>query len=294
MGETKSDQSPTLSDVAAMDIIEACIEILRERAAPLSAFEIGQRISERGLADLEVSDPTQAVEAAIRLHLRNDAGSPLREVGNSRFLFEAPAHDLTISYYSDHASEYAAQTKDAELSHLWDVVAKRLAPGSQVLDLGCGAGRDILALRARGLRPLGLDLCYPLLRIAKSLTACPLILADLRTIPLRPRSISAVWAIASLLHVSRADIAATLTGVLDVLTPGGLFFSSMKEGQGERRDSTGRFFAYYMLTEWTSILKDCGFDIQMVRSEREERWSGNGEDLSVNWIITAAQKSSRS
>jgi SAM-dependent methyltransferase len=58
----------------------------------------------------------------------------------------------------------------------------------RVLDVACGPGRHARAIEESGARCIGLDLSMTLLRRAQSLTAAPLVRADMRRIPIRPRS----------------------------------------------------------------------------------------------------------
>jgi SAM-dependent methyltransferase len=60
--------------------------------------------------------------------------------------------------------------------------------GWRVLDVGCGAGRHARALEAAGARCFGLDLSASLLQRARQVTTAPLIRADMRALPIRPRS----------------------------------------------------------------------------------------------------------
>jgi len=60
--------------------------------------------------------------------------------------------------------------------------------GWRVLDVGCGAGRHAQALAAAGARAVGLDLSAGLLRRARQVTRGPLVRADMRRLPIRPRS----------------------------------------------------------------------------------------------------------
>ena len=58
----------------------------------------------------------------------------------------------------------------------------------RVLDVACGPGRHAPAITAAGARCFGLDLSMALLRRARTVTGIPLVRADMRRIPVRPRS----------------------------------------------------------------------------------------------------------
>ena len=98
--------------------------------------------------------------------------------------------------------------------------ADALGRGGPVADLGCGPGRDLLALRAAGLPAVGLDLSAGMLAVARA-RGVPVVRGDLRQPPLRPGSLAGLWSNAALLHVPRPDVAATLAAWHDLLRPGG-------------------------------------------------------------------------
>src|SRR5687767_5114521 len=60
--------------------------------------------------------------------------------------------------------------------------------GLRVLDIGAGAGRHARAIVAAGAKCVGLDLSAALLRRARQATTAPLVRADMRRLPFRPRS----------------------------------------------------------------------------------------------------------
>lgn len=60
--------------------------------------------------------------------------------------------------------------------------------GWRVLDVACGAGRHARAFEGAGARCVGLDLSAALLRVARDVTRAPLVRADMRALPVRPRS----------------------------------------------------------------------------------------------------------
>jgi len=98
-------------------------------------------------------------------------------------------------------------------------------PGWRVLDVGCGAGRHARALEAEGARPIGLDLSAKLLRRARRVTRAPLIRADMRALPVRPRSMDlTVNLFTSFGYFDRdEEHAAVLTEMAATVRPGGWF-----------------------------------------------------------------------
>src|SRR5215208_6114465 len=94
-------------------------------------------------------------------------------------------------------------------------------PGERVLDLGCGAGRFVAALRDAGADPVGVEIAEAALERARALVPG----ADLRllepdgSIPLEHGSVDLVWCSEVLEHV--ADGAQLLHEGRRVLRPGG-------------------------------------------------------------------------
>jgi SAM-dependent methyltransferase len=94
-------------------------------------------------------------------------------------------------------------------------------PGERVLDLGCGAGRFVAALRDAGADPVGVEIAETALERARRNAPG----ADLRLIepdgslPLEHASVDLVWCSEVLEHV--ADTGHTLLEARRVLRPGG-------------------------------------------------------------------------
>lgn len=94
-------------------------------------------------------------------------------------------------------------------------------PGERVLDLGCGAGRFVAALRAAGADPVGVEVAEAALERARRVAPG----ADLRrvepdgSLPLEHGSVDLVWCSEVLQHVP--DTAHLLLEVRRVLRPGG-------------------------------------------------------------------------
>jgi len=105
---------------------------------------------------------------------------------------------------------------------------RRLAAGvgGRVLELGCGTGRVSVPLAKSGVDLVGVDRSQPMLdRLRKRAKSLPLTRADIRDLPFRMRSFSAVLAPYGVLQslIRERDLAATLESVARVLERGGRF-----------------------------------------------------------------------
>jgi SAM-dependent methyltransferase len=94
-------------------------------------------------------------------------------------------------------------------------------PGERVLDLGCGAGRFVAALRAAGVEAVGADVAEAALeRARRNVPGGEFVLAEPDgTLPLAHRSVDLVWCSEVLEHV--VDTLHLLTEARRVLRPGG-------------------------------------------------------------------------
>ena len=96
-----------------------------------------------------------------------------------------------------------------------------MRPGERVLDLGCGAGRFVAALRDAGADPVGVEVAEAALERARKVAPG----ADLRllepdgSVPLEHGSVDLVWCSEVLEHV--ADTGHLLLEARRVLRPGG-------------------------------------------------------------------------
>jgi ubiquinone/menaquinone biosynthesis C-methylase UbiE len=140
--------------------------------------------------------------------------------------------------------------------------------GALILDLGCGAGRDMAWFESQGATVIGSDLSTGLLAQTRLRARGSLVQADMRRLPFRAGCFQGVWCCAALLHLSKGDAPRALAEVHRVLDPGGTLFLSVQEGMGEDWEHTThygkpieRFFARYRAEEMTTLLVDSGFAI---------------------------------
>jgi SAM-dependent methyltransferase len=200
---------------------------------------------------------------------------------------------ITSATYDQIATDYAARSPGAApdtLATIRQRFAALLAPGARVLDVGCGPGWEAARLRALGLRAYGLDRSRGMLAEARAWGA-PLLLGDMRALPLPDGALDGLWVCASFLHIPKRDGPAVLREFRRALRPGGALYIGVKEGAGERwiEHSAGRqrFFVFYQPDELDTLLAAHGFTVAEGWLDadslgRPERW--------INRIATAGRR----
>lgn len=167
--------------------------------------------------------------------------------------------------YEATAERYRARWHHVDaLADEREGLVARLPPGGLVLDLGCGTGRDVLALLAAGVDAIGLDR-------SPAMLATPglperVVVADMRAIPLADRSVDGWWAVASLLHLDRAGARATLAELGRISRTAAVGFVSVKRGEGEAWEpmdgGSARYVRYWQAGELDGELAGAGWTIE--------------------------------
>lgn len=191
--------------------------------------------------------------------------------------------DATHGFYEDKAEGYAAATLQLLTPRELTTFLDR-CPSGALLDLGCGAGRDLLAMRQAGRQALGLDRSEALARIARGSSGCAVVVGDLRRLPLAPSSLAGVWACGSLHHLERGDLPAVLTDLARVLAPDGLVHASIKAGRGERFAADGRRFVLHQADDLAAACERSG--LRVVSLDLAMGPSTEGETLWLNLVAS--------
>jgi SAM-dependent methyltransferase len=125
------------------------------------------------------------------------------------------------AFYESHWADAPADPEPWEWERRRALLLGEAHHGERVLDLGCGAGRFVAALREAGAEPVGVEIAGAALDRARANVPG----ADLRllepdgSLPLEHRSVDLVWCSEVLEHV--ADVSHLLVEVRRVLRPGG-------------------------------------------------------------------------
>lgn len=175
--------------------------------------------------------------------------------------------DRTISAYDRIAPLYAERNAamPEELAACATWFLAQIGPGAGILDVGCGAGRDMAWMEARGARATGVDLSAGMLAEARRKVRGPLLQMDMRRLNFPAARFGGVWCTASLLHLPRREAPDALREMRRVLVPDGILFLGIQEGAGEGWETApydvpvDRFFARYQMEEATAMVSRAGF-----------------------------------
>jgi SAM-dependent methyltransferase len=154
--------------------------------------------------------------------------------------------ETTLQFYRRNAESYAAWAK-APSTRLIGFLGL-LPAGASILELGCGAGNHAAEMLARGFDLRATDGSPEMAEIASLRLNHPV--ATMRFDELEENeAFDGVWASACLLHVPKEELAGILTRIHRALKTGGVFYASYKAGDGDGRDSLGRYYNY-VSSEW--------------------------------------------
>lgn len=113
----------------------------------------------------------------------------------------------------------------------------------QIMDAGCGSGRDSKYFIEKGHKVLSVDASKTMCKLAENYIGNKVLRIRLEDL-IFDNVFDGIWSCASLLHVSREKIKSVMENLYESLRIGGILYASFKYGSGEMfRD--GRLFVFY-------------------------------------------------
>ena len=191
----------------------------------------------------------------------------------------------TLLFYETNAQLYAEQTRGIGLAHLYAPFLNTVPKGGKILDIGCGAGRDLKHFTEEGFHAVGIEPSKKLAAMASEFSGCKVVVSmvqDIRFVEV----FDGVWACASLIHLPRHKLPDALEKIFFALKPLGVLFVSMQMGAGEVVTADGRFFTRYTSQEVSSAIERSRFELLNVWVTPD---SLPGRD-SITWVNVIAKK----
>ncbi|MCE1180416.1 MAG: methyltransferase domain-containing protein [Micrococcales bacterium] len=154
------------------------------------------------------------------------------------------AYDTVADVYADRFT--ATEPEQAVELAMIDHFCALLGEPRRVLDAGCGAGRMLPYLAARGCRPEGIDLSSQMVRrAATDHPEFPCAVGSLTAIGFPDDTFDGVFSWYSTIHNPDDDLDRILAEMVRVLRPGGHLLVAFQVGEGVRRVGQGFAAAGY-------------------------------------------------
>lgn len=148
---------------------------------------------------------------------------------------------MSIDYYDANFLEFFNNTVNVDMSDIYQRFLPHVVAGGKILDAGCGSGRDAKVFKDLGYKVTAFDASLEMAKIASKHIGQKVANASFFTFS-SVEKYDGIWACASLLHVSRAELQASMRRLSKMLADDGVWYASFKYGS-EERSVNGRYFS---------------------------------------------------
>ena len=192
-------------------------------------------------------------------------------------------YNNTLGYYDSHADKFYKITVNIEFTTMQEKFLTKLEKGSNILDFGCGSGRDTKYFFEQGYNVEAIDGSAELCKLAGEYTGIKvknILFQELSEVD----KYDGIWACSSILHLPVGELDEVMKKMVIALKKNGIIYTSFKYGTfaGERN---GRYFTD--MTEEVFAVFLSGIDGLKI----EEQWitsdvrPGRGEEKWLNLIL---------
>ncbi|NLF95658.1 MAG: methyltransferase domain-containing protein [Candidatus Riflebacteria bacterium] len=175
----------------------------------------------------------------------------------------------TIDYYEKNAVELCERYESVSLDSFHQALKNSFEPGSCLLEIGCGSGRDAARAVSSGFDVAAIDASRQLLTEAQKLhpelegrlfqmsLPCQLPFAD--------KTFEGFYSVACLMHLPSNDLYSALSEIHRVVRHGGLVSLPVcrPDVNSSGLDEHGRVFNLMPVEEWTRVFAASGFDAKV-------------------------------
>lgn len=153
---------------------------------------------------------------------------------------ETTKSTTTLDYYNKNAKKFISGTISVDFGIVQNRFLDKLHPGAEILDYGCGSGRDTKYFLEQGCKVTAIDGSQELCKLASEYTGIPvkhMLFQELN----EKEAYDGIWACSSILHVPANELQDIIKKMTNALRAHGIIYTSFKYGtfEGERN---GRYF----------------------------------------------------
>ncbi|WP_095067299.1 bifunctional 2-polyprenyl-6-hydroxyphenol methylase/3-demethylubiquinol 3-O-methyltransferase UbiG [Pseudomonas sp. Irchel 3A18] len=168
---------------------------------------------------------------------------------------------VTVGHYNQVAEDFREGTRDHDVSQNIAALLRHIQGPTpwQILDFGCGPGRDLKTFSAMGHVAVGLDGSEEFARMAREDSGCEVLHQNFLELDLPLARFDGIFANAVLFHIPKQELPKVLRQLHATLKPDGVLFSSNPRGQNQEGWKGERYGSYHDLESWREVLTDAGF-----------------------------------
>lgn len=160
----------------------------------------------------------------------------------------------TLTFYNQNATDFFDGTITADMSDMHQFFLKHLSPNANILDFGCGSGRDSKAFKEAGYTVEATDGSEELCKLAAEYAGIPVKHMYFQDLQEKNRY-DGIWACASILHLTWEELKDVIPKMTDALKENGVIYASFKYGEFEG-EKNGRYFTYLTEERLGRLLKE--------------------------------------
>ncbi len=195
---------------------------------------------------------------------------------------------LTVDYYDKIGSEQRQdidfeQTIRQKENFLRNLPQDLSNNKMRILDAGCGTGRDIKYFIEKGYEVDAFDASEKMCKRASEYTGISVSNSEFLTFS-SEKKYDGIYARNSLLHAPKDEFKDSVQNMVNLLKPNGIFWATLKTGQGEARDNKGRFYSYYDLNEVKNLLSEID-NISIVEIEQYNNEAVQNDSPIIEFIV---------
>ncbi len=168
----------------------------------------------------------------------------------------------TLAHYEQHAQAYWEGTRGHDVSQNIGALLQHIeaAPPFELLDFGCGPGRDLCTFKTLGHRATGLEGSPQLAAMARNHSGCEVLEQNFLQLALPEQHFDGVFANAVLFHIPSQALPRVLRELHATLKAGGVLLSSNPRGAGQEGWNGERYGAFHDWQTWRAHMSAAGFD----------------------------------
>lgn len=160
----------------------------------------------------------------------------------------------SIEYYNRYAVPYYEETVDINMEEIMEPFVELLPENAEILDMGCGSGRDTVMLEEKGFCVTPLDGSEEMCKLAEVNTDHEVLQMTYEEMEFED-VFDGIWACAALVHLTEEEMRETLGKMVSALKEDGILYLSVHRGD---RDGiyNGRYFRDYTRKELSGLIEE--------------------------------------